>query len=61
MIIGWEQNVTCVNETQGTLELCISIMNLDAAQELALAEISLSTNTIRGTAAGKFLTFSVQD
>ena len=54
VIIGWEQNVTTVNESQSILELCVRVMNID--DDVAFPEgfeVSLSANTIRGTAAGE--------
>ena len=54
MIIGWEQNITAVNETHGSLELCISIISINKPQEIQLARVSLAVNTVRGTAAGRF-------
>jgi hypothetical protein len=52
VIIGWEQNVTRVNESQSILELCVRVMNID--DDVAFPEgftVSLAANTIRGTAA----------
>ena len=54
VIIGWEQNVTRVNESQSILELCVRVMNID--DDVAFPEgftVSLAANTIRGTAAGE--------
>ena len=53
MIIGWEQNITAVNETHGSLELCINIIR-NKPQEIQLARVSLAVSTVRGTAAGRF-------
>ena len=56
MIIGWEQNVTRVNESQSILELCVRVLNL--ADTIEFPEgfvVSLAANTIRGTAAGELI------
>jgi len=54
VIIGWEQNVTRVNESQSILELCVRVLNLDDTVEFPEGfEASLAANTIRGTAAGE--------
>ena len=56
VIIGWEQNVTRVNESQSILELCVRVLNLADSVELPEGfEVSLAANTIRGTAAGEFI------
>ena len=54
MIIGWEQNLTSVNESLSILELCVRVMNID--DDIAFYErfeVSLAANTIRGTAVGE--------
>ena len=54
MIIGWEQNVTRVNEIGMSLELCVRVLNLDDTVEFPGGfEVSLAANTIRGTAVGE--------
>ena len=54
VIIGWEQNVTRVNESQLILELCVRVMNIDDVVEFSEGfEVSLAANTIQGTAAGE--------
>ena len=55
MIIVWERNVTCVNESQSILELCVRVLNLDTVQFPEGFEVSLAANTIRGTAAGELI------
>ena len=56
MIIGWEQNVTRVNESQSILELYVRVMKLADTVEFPEGfEVSLSANTIRGTAAGELI------
>ena len=53
VIIGWEQNVTSVNERQLLLELCVRVLNLDDDVEFPGFGVCLAANTIRGTAAGE--------
>ena len=54
MIIGWEQNVTSVNEGQLMLDLCVRVLNPDDAVEFPEGfEVRLAANTIRGTAVGE--------
>ena len=54
VIIGWEQNITSVNESQSILELCVHVLNLADTVEFPEGfEVSLAANTIRGTAAGE--------
>ena len=54
VIIGWEQNVTSVNEGQLRVDLCVRVLNLDDAVEFPEGfEVSLAANTIRGTAVGE--------
>ena len=56
VIIGWEQNVTRVNESESILELCVRVSNLDDTVEFPEGfEVSLAANTIRGTAAGELI------
>ncbi len=53
-IIGFEQNVTRIIESQSTLEFCVRVMNID--DDVAFPEgfeVSLAANTIRGTATGE--------
>ena len=54
VIIGFEQNVTRVNESQSILELCVRVLNLKDTQEIQDGfEVSLAANSIQGTAAGE--------
>ena len=54
VIIGWEQNVTSVNERQLMLEICVRVLNDDDDVSFPEGfEVSLAANTIRGTAAGE--------
>ena len=53
LTIGWERNLTTVNETHGTLELCITIRNAAENATLTGVSVMLFIGTIRGTAAGK--------
>ena len=52
VIIGWEQTVTSVNESQILLELCVHVQN-DTGELPEGLNVSLAANTIRGTAAGE--------
>ena len=54
VIIGWERNVTSINEGQSPLELCVRVLNID--DDVAFPEgfeVSLAAVTIRGTAVGE--------
>ncbi len=54
MIIGWEQNVTSVNEGQSMLELCVRVLNINDEVEFPEGfQVSLAANSIRGTAVGE--------
>ena len=53
LTIGWERNLTTVNESHGTLELCIIIKNVTENDTLTGFSVMLFKRTIRGTAAGK--------
>ena len=53
-IIGFEQNVTRIIESQTILEFCVRVFNIDDTVEFPAGfEVSLAANTIRGTAAGE--------
>ena len=57
-IIGFEQNVTRVSESQSILllEVCVRVLNLADTVEFPEGfEVSLAANTIRGTAAGELI------
>ena len=54
LVIGWEQNITRVNEGQSFLELCIRVLNLEDTIELPAGfDVGIAANSIRGTAAGE--------
>ena len=53
LTIGWERNLTIVNETQGPLELCLIIRDVDEFDILTGFSLMLLIGTVRGTAAGK--------
>ena len=53
LTIGWEQNFTTVNENQGSVELCLSITDVDPREDITGFSVILFIGTIRGTAAGK--------
>ena len=54
VIIGFEQNVTRVNESQSILEICVRVLNLNDTQEIQEGlVVRLAANSIQGTAAGE--------
>ena len=55
LTIGWERNLTIVSETEGFVELCLRILDVDPSEVLAGFSVMLFIGTIRGTAAGKLL------
>ena len=55
LTIGWERNLTTVNETQGSVQLCLRILDVDDFAILTGFSVMLFIGTIRGTAAGKLL------
>ena len=44
-----------MNETQGSAELCLRILDVDPFDDLTGFSVMLFIGTIRGTAAGKLL------
>ena len=55
LTIGWERNLTTVNETQGSAQLCLRILDVLDTDDLTGFSVMLFIGTIRGTAAGKLL------
>ena len=55
LTIGWERNLTTVNETQGSVQICLRILDVDEFDDLTGFSVMLFIGTIRGTAAGKLL------
>ena len=55
LTIGWERNLTTVNENQGSAQLCLRILDVDEFDILTGFSVMLFIGTIRGTAAGKLL------
>ena len=53
LTIGWERNLTTVSETEGFVELCLRILDVDEFDKLT--GVMLFIGTIRGTATGKSL------
>ena len=55
LTIGWERNLTTVNENQGSLQLCLNITDVNEFDDITGFSVMLFIGTIRGTAAGKLL------
>ena len=55
LTIGWDRNLTTVNETQGSAQLCLRILDIDRLDDLTGFNVMLFIGTIRGTATGKLL------
>ena len=51
--IGWERNVTTVDETTSTVELCLIIRDVDPFDILTGFMIEFVVNSMSGTAVGK--------
>ena len=58
MTIGWEEDFTAVNESQGVLELCVVILNITGNAFPEDIAITLAAITIPGTAAGWLLSLA---
>ena len=55
LTIGWERNLTTVTETQGSVQICLRILDVDEPDVLTGFSVMLFIGTVRGTAAGKLL------